>query len=94
MSRLIYICRCFMRYQKISWVVSVTRLLIFSTLKFSILLYLGPFSRKPDFIACRQQGIEQSAHMLILISAFVILSLKSIKDRLASCLNVLASLCN
>ena len=41
-------------------------------------------TRKPVFGVCEQQGADQPAHMLRLISGFVIRFLESIKSTLAT----------
>ena len=45
----------------------------------------GLHARRPDCVACKQQGADQSVHLLCLISAFVFHSPESIIGEIATC---------
>ena len=51
---------------------------------------MGSDARKPDFVACKQQGPEQPGHMHRLVSDFIVCYLESITAKPATILILIA----
>ena len=66
-----------------------------SIAKFPDLQYIGYGAKNLTLLQTKDKGANQSAHLLRLVSAFVIGSLESMITKLASCkLKIIASLCS